>query len=495
MSSDLEKSKNKRAMAAVPEEVLAKKRNLGREEGQEEEEKKDSPALLPMPRGSRGCFIDPRWLTAKIAKDKMDAAKLAAPIPPVKIPTLEHFKPPPRFHTRALLPLRESGSKAALSAAKSLVGISSSLDIGSKPLKRCSGLLIDWDEESKTCVVLTTAHLIRTKDSPVNVWFGGEEYTSNADVTVHLLDGTSEKGQLLYYQPHYDLAFVRVKVDQPIQLPSFSEEVTFAEEVLRLGRDNMLDLRITYGRAAYQNPDIDERYHYMYFDCADDDNDDDEYDSGGLVISLDGKIVGMFNISSRGSFIPSSILLSCVDLWKKYGRIPRPQLGMTFEAIKLLEPAHVDKIWRMCHIDDGLVVQEVLKGSPADKFGIERGDIVECFNGESISNTVELENRLMNTCKGLSDNYNDLIEVHVSVGVFHTLKKQRRIGELTVSVSDLGEVIARGLPTHRILGMNFVLCDMLQRTWIKSYCLMNSLPEKGCQATRCFCAGRTVLDT
>ena len=132
-----------------------------------------------------------------------------------------------------------------------------------------------------------------------------------------------------------------------------------------------------------------------------------------------------------------------MDLWKKYGRIPRPQLGMAFEAIKLLEPAHVDKIWRMCHIDDGLVVQEVLKGSPADKFGIERGDIVECFNGESISNTVELENRLMNTCKGLSDNYNDLIEVHVSVGVFHTLKKQRRIGELTVSVSDLGEVIAR----------------------------------------------------
>ncbi|KAF7055060.1 LOW QUALITY PROTEIN: hypothetical protein CFC21_062635 [Triticum aestivum] len=440
MSSEMGKSKNKRAMAAGPEEVQAKKMNPG----QEEDEKKDSLALLPMPGGRPGCFIDPRWLTAKIAKDKLDAAKSAAPPPPVKIPTLEHFRPPTRFHTQALLPVRESRGKAALSAAKSLVGISSSL--GSKPLKRCSGLLIDWDEESKTCVVLTTAHLIRTKDSPVNVWLGGEEYTSNADVTVHLLDGTSEKGQLLYYQPHYDLAFVRVKVDQPIQLSSFSEEVTFAEEVLRLGRDNMLDLWITYGRAAYQNPDIDERYHYMYFDCADDDNDDDEYDNGGLVISLDGKIVGMFNISSRGSFIPSSILLSCVDLWKKYGRIPRPQLGMTFEAIKLLEPAHVDKIWCMCHIDDGLVVQEVLKGSPADKFGIERGDIVECFNGEPISNTVELENRLMNTCKGLSDNYNDLVEVHVSVVVFHTLKKQRRIGELTVSVSDLGEIIARG--TH-----------------------------------------------
>lgn len=43
----------------------------------------------------------------------------------------------------------------------------------------------------------------------------------------------------------------------------------------------------------------------------------------------------------------------------RYKYIPRPQLGMTFKAIKLLEPAHVDKIWRMCNIDDGLVVQEV----------------------------------------------------------------------------------------------------------------------------------------
>ena len=43
----------------------------------------------------------------------------------------------------------------------------------------------------------------------------------------------------------------------------------------------------------------------------------------------------------------------------RYKYIPRPNLGMTFEAIKLLEPAHVDKIRRMYNIDDGLIVQEV----------------------------------------------------------------------------------------------------------------------------------------
>jgi hypothetical protein len=91
-----------------------------------------------------------------------------------------------------------------------------------------------------------------------------------------LLDDSSAEGQLLYYQPHYDLAFVKVKVDQPVQFPSFNEEVKLAQEVLRLGRDNKLDLRITYGRAEYQNPTTYQRYHNMYFDCAGDAKDDKE---------------------------------------------------------------------------------------------------------------------------------------------------------------------------------------------------------------------------
>ena len=93
-------------------------------------------------------------------------------------------------------------------------------------------------------------------------------------VTVHLLDGTIADGQLLYYQPYYDLAFLRVRVDQPVHLPSFNEEVKLAKEAFRLERDNMLDLRITYGRGVYENPTTYERYHNMYFHCAGGANDD-----------------------------------------------------------------------------------------------------------------------------------------------------------------------------------------------------------------------------
>ncbi|XBH88831.1 hypothetical protein VPH35_080847 [Triticum aestivum] len=382
-----------------------------------------------------------------LAAKKMEQARRdeeSAPRP-VNIPTLDDFKPPTRFHTAQLFSVRESGSQAVLSAAKFLLGVSSSLD--GEPLRRCSGFWVDWDEGNKTGLVLTTARLIRTKDAPDNVSSGGEQYAPRADVTVHLLNGTSAKGELVYYQPHYDIAFLNVKVDQPFKLPSLREkDVKFAEEVFQLGRDNSLNLRITYARAKYMNPTMFERHHNMYFHSLDGHYYDNEYDNGGLVIDLNGKVAGMVNNPEGfGSFIPSSILLNCLDSWKKYRYIPRPHLGMTFKAVKLLQPAHVDMLWRMCNIDDGLVVQEVSKGSDAEILGIQEGDLIECMNGKCISTTIELENTLMSLCKGLSDSQNGHnAEVCISIGVFHTLKKYRSTRELTANVSDLGEVIARG---------------------------------------------------
>ena len=52
-----------------------------------------------------------------------------------------------------------------------------------EPLRRCSGFWVDWDEEKKTGLVLTTARLIRIKDAPYSVWSGGEEYATDADVS------------------------------------------------------------------------------------------------------------------------------------------------------------------------------------------------------------------------------------------------------------------------------------------------------------------------
>ncbi|XP_044384388.1 uncharacterized protein [Triticum aestivum] len=297
MGAGAERSSNKRTMAADP---------TSRDDPLPEKKKKvvdlgsDSDEDLPNP--SQWAGVNPDSFgddyLAKMEKARLDEE--SAPRP-VKIATLDYYKPATRFHTIELFPVFRSGSKAVLLAAKFLLGISSSRD--GEPLRRCSGFWVDWDEEKKTGLVLTTARLIRTKDAPYSVWSGGEEYATDADVTVHLLNGTSAKGQLVYLQPHYDLAFLSVQEDQR----------------------------------------------------------------------------------------------------KKYQHIARPHLGMMFKDIKLLEPAHVDMLWRMFNIDDGLIVQEVSGGSPAEKFGIQKGDIIESFNGKHVSSTIELENTLMSIYKGTLD--------------------------------------------------------------------------------------------
>uniref|UniRef100_A0ACD5TYV7 Uncharacterized protein n=1 Tax=Avena sativa TaxID=4498 RepID=A0ACD5TYV7_AVESA len=338
------------------EEKDAKKRSLGSPEQPSEEDEEEALSSAPSSPICEPYIPDDEEYSVELyqAFEPLQQKFQEKIGRQMQMPTLDNFVPTSCLATDPqLLPVRQRGTKAVLSAAKFLLGLSSST--GGKPLLRCSGFWIDWDEESKTGTILTTAHLIRSNHPDFDEWLGKDEYDPNAKVMVHLLDETIVEARLLYYQAHYDIALFRVIVDHPIPLPSFNDKVQSAQEVFRLGRDENLDLRITHGRVEHLNPDLFQRYHFM-FCCSD--TDVNEYDDGGLVIDLDGKVVGMVNITSQGSFIPSSILLKCLDLWRKFGRIPRPHLGFKFLAIKLLDPLYIDKIWRKYNIDDGLIVNE-----------------------------------------------------------------------------------------------------------------------------------------
>uniref|UniRef100_A0ACD5ZWE5 Uncharacterized protein n=1 Tax=Avena sativa TaxID=4498 RepID=A0ACD5ZWE5_AVESA len=223
-----------------------------------------------------------------------------------------------------------------------------------------------------------------------------------------------------------------------------------------------MNLRITHGRVEYWNPGSGERHHYMYLSHHEADrlsrkkNDDflshqnnadslfDCDDNGGSIIGLDGKVVGLVNKHVNKSFVPSCILDKCVDLWSEFRCIPRLHLGMKFTSIKLLDPVHVEKMWRMYKIEDGLIVEEVSKDSHAEKLGICLGDVIERFNGECISTTIELENMLLGRCRDHLDQGNHLnVDIDVSIQVFHLEERLRRTINLTVNVSDSGEIVRR----------------------------------------------------
>uniref|UniRef100_A0A0E0H9D5 PDZ domain-containing protein n=1 Tax=Oryza nivara TaxID=4536 RepID=A0A0E0H9D5_ORYNI len=332
-----------------------------------------------------------------------------------------------------LLDIHEPAKKAVLGAAKFILGLSSS--IGGKPLARCSGFLVDWDETRKKGIVMTTSDIICSKSS-LDCWSGEVECCPNAEVYVHLLDDTTVEARLIYSQTHYNLALFEIALETPSELPTFSSRVDRAQHIFKLGRDENLYLRISHGRVLYSNPYLCDRHHYMYVSSA-----IPEFGLGGLVIDLKGKVVGMTGLIH--AFIPSSVILKCLKLWHKFRCIPRPQLGVKLWAIKFLDLPHIEMILRKTHICDGLIVSE---GSILEKLGVRIGDIIEYLNGERIYDTIQLEELLLELCEGHFDNGNGLNStLEMAVILFHIRKGAQSIKKLTANVLENGEVVKRGV--------------------------------------------------
>lgn len=85
-------------------------------------------------------------------------------------------------------------------------------------------------------------------------------------VRVHFMDkaATTVVANLLHYDKHYNLALFKVSMDLSAQIPSFTSELKFAEEVFVLGRDEGRYLTIDHGNVAYEGPSRLQRHHYMF---------------------------------------------------------------------------------------------------------------------------------------------------------------------------------------------------------------------------------------
>ncbi|KAF7062955.1 hypothetical protein CFC21_069496 [Triticum aestivum] len=372
------------------------------------------------------------------AKYKAEQARLA------DLFTMDRWHDPSSclFNDRGLLSIRELTRDAILLAAKSIILLSSFL--GNQQLNKCCGLWFQRDDQRKTALVLTSAHLIRKND--LNQWkrqWTGE-YHHNAKVIVHLLDNTTTLGHLIYLQEHYEIAIYEVQVDKPVHLPTFNDRVHSGQDVFRLGRDADLDIKITHGNLAYNSPSGYERCHYMYF-LRDASSLKLLHDDGGPIIDLEGKVVGLVNNQINETFVPSSILHKCLDFWRRFNCMPRLHLGMTFSPIKFLNPICIERMTRKHNIDSGLIVEQISKESHAEKIGIRKGDVIESFNGKHISTTIELESMLIDICWDHFDQGKKLnTEKDVSVKIFDATKLCPRTRNLTVIVSDCGEDIVKG---------------------------------------------------
>lgn len=111
--------------------------------------------------------------------------------------------------------------------------------------------------------------------------------------------------------------------------------------------------------------------------------------SGGPLLNTRGEVIGINSqiFSNSGGYmgvafaIPIDVAMNVVDQLKKTGRVQRGQLGVQFQASGITSEQA-----RGFGLPDtlGALVSEVVPGSPADKVGIEPGDVIRSADGVTI---------------------------------------------------------------------------------------------------------------
>ena len=85
---------------------------------------------------------------------------------------------------------------------------------------------------------------------------------------IHLLDDTTQKGTLINYHKHYNIAVFEVDMNMSTKLPPVSTElVDYGQEVFLIGRDENLNLEACFGRVERIDPGLFDHFHFMYVEC------------------------------------------------------------------------------------------------------------------------------------------------------------------------------------------------------------------------------------
>ncbi len=113
--------------------------------------------------------------------------------------------------------------------------------------------------------------------------------------------------------------------------------------------------------------------------------------SGGPLLNSGGQVIGV-NVATTDqaqniSFaIPINSVKSIVDEFVTKGTVSRPFLGVRYRFISR-------DVAILNEVPQGVFIQEVVVGGPAQKAGVEAGDIITKINGEVVDN----ENKIAET--------------------------------------------------------------------------------------------------
>ena len=231
--------------------------------------------------------------------------------------------------------------------------------------------------------VLTNAHVID----------GAEE------VLVTLTDKREFKARIIGTDKRSDVALVKIEASGlPVVRIGDVGRLKVGEWVIAIGSPFGLESTVTAGIVSAKSRDTGDFLQLIQTDVA-----INPGNSGGPLINMRGEVVGINSqiYSRSGGFmgisfaIPMDEAVRVSDQLRATGRVSRGRIGVQIDQVTkdVAESIGLGK-------PQGALVRGVESGSPAEKAGVEAGDIITKFDGKAIEKSSDLPRLVGNVKPG-----------------------------------------------------------------------------------------------
>ncbi|WP_394537769.1 Do family serine endopeptidase [Lysobacter enzymogenes] len=275
-----------------------------------------------------------------------------------------------------------------------------------------SGFLISQDG-----YVLTNHHVVDGADN----------------VTVKLTDRREFKAKVIGSDEQSDVALLKIDAKGLPFLRSANAGLTKAGQwVVAIGSPFGLDHSVTAGivsAVGRANPYADQRYvPFIQTDVA-----INQGNSGGPLLNTSGEVVGINSqiFSNSGGYmgvsfaIPIDVAMNSAEQLRAKGKVSRGQLGVVVQAMT------IDGARSLGLPDaNGALISQVVPGGPAEKAGLQAGDVIRTVNGTQVRESSDLPPLIGNMAPGSK----------ARLGVF----RDGKTVELDAAVNELDASMAGG---------------------------------------------------
>ena len=216
------------------------------------------------------------------------------------------------------------------------------------------------------------------------------------EITVALTDRREFKAEVVGADPETDIALLKIDADSLTALPfADSDELQVGDYVVAIGNPFGLGQTITAGIVSAVGRSglrLESYEDFIQTDAA-----INVGNSGGALINLEGEVVGINTaIIARGGgnvgigfAIPINMARRIMDQLLTHGEIQRGIIGvqiqdLTPDLAEALGTSH----------QRGAVVAQVIPGTPAEAAEIQAGDVIVEMNGEPVTGSSDLRNKV-----------------------------------------------------------------------------------------------------